>query len=151
MAEPFVQYLKQRYPRGNVHLEEQLASLKRKLNDIEFSSCDEEELIQSANQIEKKLRKNANNAYKCKYCPKAYSLIRNCVRHERTHEQAHKCNRCDVSFLRRDLLKKHFRKFHNINNDTSGLTTCSCCHCDMQFQTYPELYVHARRKRTATY
>ena len=60
--EELLNYLSEKCPKGNIELENQTCELESNLsNENEFSDCDEDLLIQAANEIEEKHRKRKSD------------------------------------------------------------------------------------------
>lgn len=96
MADSFLQFLKQRYPRGNEQLERLFQDFNETLNNSEFSDCDEEALVRAADASESLYhRKRKSNEtfqqwgkkalYQCDLCNAEFTNKFNLSRHMNTH------------------------------------------------------------------
>lgn len=64
MDDLFIKSLTEKYPRGSKLFETELNSLKRKLNVVDFSDTDEENLSKTADELEKSINKKKSDSTK---------------------------------------------------------------------------------------
>jgi hypothetical protein len=75
--EQFIEVLISRYPNGCAKLKSEIKSLKRKLDDVEFSDIDEEEYCKFADSIENKVPNKCVHTYECATCKKTFNRREN--------------------------------------------------------------------------
>lgn len=149
----FIEELISRYPKGYEKLETEIQSLKRKLDDVEFSDINEEEYCKLADSVENKIKKQCSATeadfssateadFKCSICSKTFSRRSNLNRHVIGHSSTYKCGLCNKRFRRQDYLQNHQKKIHKENLKAN----VSCRHCHENFDTYPDLFQHVSKK-----
>ena len=140
MDEHFFDELMVKYPDGSSRLENEVSSLKRKLNETDINESSEEIENGANSEIrensKKRKTKERQNVFSCAECGKTFSKKQYLNRHFTTHTKI-KCNLCDLTFSRADSLKRHVRNKHDRKQ-------FPCPHCDRAFQTYTEVFDHVQ-------
>lgn len=126
MAQSYIEYVLNKY---------QIKELRNKRSEYEFSDCNEELLVQAADEMEqaynenkkRKREENYNRKIKkptistvnkkfntsenrCEFCDRIYKHTKTLKRHLQSHLLTFVCKTCDKSFTRNSTLKKHKEK-----------------------------------------
>ncbi|MES9881403.1 MAG: C2H2-type zinc finger protein [Sedimenticola sp.] len=121
--------------------------MKRKHEDTDFNSSDDEALLEIVNKLDYSNLKLVN-AYKCAICDKEFKHKFHLNRHRLSHSLVVKCRTCGNTFTRYDSLKRHERNKHaaTIQRETVEARQFNCVHCDVVFQNYASLFDHVRER-----
>ncbi|CAC5381016.1 unnamed protein product [Mytilus coruscus] len=151
MAQAYINHV---FSNGDNLTENQIRELRCELaSKNEFSDCDEDLLVQTADEIEKvyysenkkrkrDLKENISNKktkldskFICDLCDKVFKHAYTLDRHLQAHFLRNTCTTCKKSFTRKSNLKRHEQN----NKKKSGLT---CNHCGIPFDNYDDLFHH---------
>lgn len=154
MADSFLQFLKQRYPRGNEQLERLFQDFNETLNNSEFSDCDEEALVRAADASESLYhRKRKSNEtfqqwgkkalYQCDLCNAEFTNKFNLSRHMNTHtRKRYECCKCSKTLSCLENLKRHEKICIRASKSHKKQRQFPCRHCGLPFDTYEDLFDH---------
>ncbi|XP_011503036.1 PREDICTED: zinc finger protein 39-like [Ceratosolen solmsi marchali] len=107
--------------------------IHKQQNDIECAECGRR--FSTKQYLKNHMSIHQNNSYKCKFCPKTFTLAFNRKRHERSHStdrpykcdicskdfkdvKPYSCNQCNLEFRRKDNLNRHVKHHHVLDSDT---------------------------------
>lgn len=135
MAQAFIDHAIKSNPHGNAILENQLRTLRNQIADTEFSDCDENLLVQAANEMEltyisesrkrkrkpgedtKRKRQKLENAFICDLCDRVYKHKNSLHRHLHSHFSTFNCEKCNKTFTRKTTLNKHKCRSMKLKNN----------------------------------
>ena len=104
--------------------------IDRNQETMDFSSDDEDEMIREVERIERK-------KFLCDLCNRSYRHRSHLTRHKLSHTFHVQCPVCLRQFRRNDVLKRHMKTIHGFNKHAFP-----CNHCTNVYDTYDELFTH---------
>ena len=166
MAQAFINYM---ISNGDQQLQNQISQLRNK-NQVDYSDCDENLLLQVADQMEQTYNENtrkrklkpyedierkklkSGTGFSCDFCDRNYESKKQLNRHLNRHLSTYKCDICGKSLSRNYILKKHKEKCKKLKGkktSTNGVSTAkiikpdlTCKHCGIPFTDYDNLFQH---------
>lgn len=138
MAQAFIDYVVKSNPHGNKRLEKQLHTIRNQIavTCTEFSDCDENLLVQAADEIEqdynsksrkrkrkryedieRKRQKLEKNSFICDVCDKVYKHKRTLHRHLHSHFSTFRCEKCNKTYTRKTTLNRHKEKCEQLKKN----------------------------------
>ena len=171
MDDLFIKSLTEKYPQGSKLFETEFNSLKRKLNVVDFSDTDEENLAKTADELEKSIIKEKSDSKKdawvhtCGKCGKRFCNNQFLKRHELSHSKVLMCDKCGKCFSKKQFLTRHMLSHQKVQCSSCKKEFCrkdslwrhvrkshpeslspkqqfSCRHCDFVFTGYAKLIEH---------
>lgn len=161
MAQAFINYM---ISNGDQQLQNQISQLRNK-NQVDYSDCDENLLLQVADQMEqtynestrkrklkpyedierKKLK--SGTGFSCDFCDRNYESKKQLNRHLNRHLSTYKCDICGKSLSRNYILKKHKEKCKKLKGKKTSTAKIikldlTCKHCGIPFADYDNLFQH---------
>lgn len=98
--------------------------------DIVCPYCEKKSSSQLTLSLHMRIHFN-EKPFKCKYCPKEFTLHTSCKSHQRTHERSNQplvCPHCDRTFFIESKLKRHLMAFHDALYDDKVAVTLGYVH-----------------------
>jgi len=138
-ADQYFHCLTNKYPDGDVRLASEIHNLKRKLEESDEFSDNDEDLIRELDRVEKKKHKLEHS---CDFCGKQFRQKGDRNQHMKTHCMSFDCKQCGASFSRDYTRKQRERKCTKLS--TSNNPKFGCKHCGIPFDTYELLFNHVR-------
>ena len=90
----------------------------------QYTSCN------SANFSTHKKTKHGTERHKCDQCEDTFQYHRHLVRHQENHQAVKfTCNVCEKQFSRKDKLREHGRRKHEVGEEEGGTKSISCPEC----------------------
>lgn len=169
MAQAYINHV---FSNGDNLTENQIRGLRCELaSKNEFSDCNEDLLIQTADEIEKvyysenkkrkrDLKENISNKttkldskFICELCDKVFKHACTLDRHLQAHFLRNTCTTCKKSFTRKSNLKRHEQKCVKLELKKPSVTSSTstnrkkksgltCNHCGIPFDNYDDLFHH---------